>query len=281
MPRLPPVTSAQRPFSSRSIAGAMIARPRLRASRACRRQTASRQSACRGNATSDRRTERPPRSGTPAAELRCRLALGESERASLGVLADGPALARMDHAPAERPDALERLRQVAHDEVRQRERITGAAPAFVDADRGRVRVGLPSGPLPTLTGAQRDAEELGPETAGALADRRREIRSARDAGPAPPTRYRHRLPATGEPPQLLGGQQPPVARLPAVAVLELDRVGRERAIRSALSGAPAPAMQVISSLPSPSARQHLRRASPRGRPTRPATRRRSRPPRRR
>ena len=68
----------------------------------------------------------------------------QPERASLGVLTDRPYLPRVDHAPAERLDSLQRLGDIAHREVGQREGIAGPAPAGMDADRGGSRVRLPA-----------------------------------------------------------------------------------------------------------------------------------------
>src|SRR5215213_1219564 len=68
--------------------------------------------------------------------------LGESERASLGVLADRPCLAWMYHAAAERLDPLQCLGDVVDCEVRQRERVAGSASASMDANRGRARARL-------------------------------------------------------------------------------------------------------------------------------------------
>src|SRR4051812_24529213 len=92
----------------------------------------------------------------------------EPERASLGVLADRPLLPRVDHAPAERLDPLQRLGDIAYREIRQGERIARSASARMDADRRGCRVRLPALPLSGLAGLQLDAEELHPEATGAL-----------------------------------------------------------------------------------------------------------------
>src|SRR5258707_12986394 len=68
----------------------------------------------------------------------------EPERAALGVLAHGPALARVDHGAAERLDLLEGASEVVDLEVRQREGVAGAAPARVYADRGTAGAALPA-----------------------------------------------------------------------------------------------------------------------------------------
>ena len=82
----------------------------------------------------------------------------EPERASLGVPADRPHIAGMDDTPTERLDPLQRLRDIAHREVGEGERIAGAAPASMDADRGASRVRLPALSLSFLASL-----ELNPE----------------------------------------------------------------------------------------------------------------------
>ncbi len=72
----------------------------------------------------------------------------QGEGASLGVLAYRPALAQVHDRAAELGDAIERSVHVVDLEVGQRERVAGAAAAFVDADRDGVSVvGLPAGAL--------------------------------------------------------------------------------------------------------------------------------------
>ena len=92
----------------------------------------------------------------------------EPERASLGVLADRPCLARVYHAPAERLDPLQRCGDIADREVRQREGITGSASASMDTDRRRARVRLPAFSLSGLAILEFNAEEAHPEGTGAL-----------------------------------------------------------------------------------------------------------------
>jgi hypothetical protein len=93
--------------------------------------------------------------------------LRQPERASLGVPADRPCLSRVDHAPAQRLDPLHGLGEVAHREVGQGDRIAGAAPAGMNADRGRSRVRLPALSLSILASLQLNAEELRPEASRA------------------------------------------------------------------------------------------------------------------
>ncbi len=92
----------------------------------------------------------------------------QPERASLGVPTDRPRLPRVDYAPAERLDPLQRLGDIAHREVGQRERIAGAASAGMDADRGGSQVRLPALSLSISASLQLNAEELDPEAPGAL-----------------------------------------------------------------------------------------------------------------
>src|SRR5215216_3862018 len=94
--------------------------------------------------------------------------LREPERVSLGVFADRPRLARVYDAPAERLDPLQRLGDIAHREVRQREGIAGSASASMDADRWLARVRLPACSLSGLAILQFNAEEVHPEGTGAL-----------------------------------------------------------------------------------------------------------------
>ena len=100
-------------------------------------------------------------------DLRSERLLRQSEGASLGVLADRPFLSGVDHAPTERLDPLQRLGDVAHREVGQGDRIAGAAPAGMNADRGGSGVRLPALSLSILASLQLNAEELRPEASGA------------------------------------------------------------------------------------------------------------------
>ena len=93
---------------------------------------------------------------------------GEAERTPLGVLADRPRLPGMDDAAAERLDPLERLREIVDGEVGQGERVSGAAPPFVDADRRDGRTRLPAGSLPLASRLQRNAQQAAPEASRAL-----------------------------------------------------------------------------------------------------------------
>src|SRR3954451_24918970 len=61
----------------------------------------------------------------------------QSERASFGVLADGEAVAGVDHLAAQLPHLVERARYVVDLEVGQRERVARPSAPRVDPDRGR------------------------------------------------------------------------------------------------------------------------------------------------
>jgi hypothetical protein len=74
----------------------------------------------------------------------------------------------VNHAPAERLDALQRRGDIADREVGQGERIAGSTSASVDADRWGFRVGLPALSLSSLAALELDSEELHPEATGAL-----------------------------------------------------------------------------------------------------------------
>ena len=74
----------------------------------------------------------------------------------------------MYHAPAELLDPLQRLGDVVHCEVRQREGIAGSASARMEPDRGGARVRLPAFSLSGLAILQFNAEEVHPEVTGAL-----------------------------------------------------------------------------------------------------------------
>src|SRR5688572_4459153 len=92
----------------------------------------------------------------------------QSERASLGVLADRPCLPRVNHAPAERLDPLQRLDDIVYREVGQREGIAGSASARMDANRRRARMRLPALSLPSFASLHLNTEESHPEATGAL-----------------------------------------------------------------------------------------------------------------
>jgi len=70
---------------------------------------------------------------------------GQSERAALGVSADGPPLSAVDDSSAEIVHALKRRRQVSDREVWKRSGIAWAGSALVDAETQAVAVGLPPG----------------------------------------------------------------------------------------------------------------------------------------
>ena len=74
----------------------------------------------------------------------------------------------MHDAPAERFDSLQRLSDIGHREVGQREGIAWAGSALVHADGRGCRVRLPALALGTLAILQLNAEELRPESSGAL-----------------------------------------------------------------------------------------------------------------
>ena len=74
----------------------------------------------------------------------------------------------MHHGPAERLDLLQRVGDIAHLEVRQRERVAGAGAAGVDTDRGRSGMRLPTLSFGGLASFQLKAEEFYPEAPGAL-----------------------------------------------------------------------------------------------------------------
>jgi hypothetical protein len=107
------------------------------------------------------------RVGDAGSELRAERLLRQSEGASLGVLADCPCFAGVDHAPTERLDSLQGVGDVAHRKVGQGEGIPGAAPASMNADRGESRMRLPALSLAILASLKLDAEELRPEAPGA------------------------------------------------------------------------------------------------------------------
>ena len=74
----------------------------------------------------------------------------------------------MDDASPEGLDPLQRLGDIDHGEVGQREGIAWARSALVDPDRWGCRVRLPALALWTLAIAQLNAEQLRPEASGAL-----------------------------------------------------------------------------------------------------------------
>jgi hypothetical protein len=102
------------------------------------------------------------------ADLRSGTLARQPERASLGVFADRPCLPRVNHAPAQRLDPLQRLGDIGYGEVGQREGIAGSASARMDADRRRARMRLPALSLFSLASLHLNAEESHPETTGAL-----------------------------------------------------------------------------------------------------------------
>src|SRR3954447_19477064 len=98
----------------------------------------------------------------------------QPEGASLGVLADGEAVAGVDHLAAQRPDLVERARYVVDLEVGQREGVAWPSAPGVDADRGSAAARLPALSLALGTSLQLHAEHAGPESARPLGIVRRE-----------------------------------------------------------------------------------------------------------
>ena len=112
--------------------------------------------------------------------------LREPERASLGVLADRPGLARVDNGAAERLDALQRRGDIGDREVGQREGVARPASARMHADRRSAGVRLPALALSRCARLQLYPKELRPEVAGArgivrgkLDQRQRRVRHRR------------------------------------------------------------------------------------------------------
>src|SRR3954463_5899101 len=85
----------------------------------------------------------------------------QPERASFGVLADGKAVAGVDHLAAQRPDLVERARYVVDLEVGKGEGVAGSSAPGVDADRGRAAPRLPALALALGTSFQLHAEHAG------------------------------------------------------------------------------------------------------------------------
>jgi hypothetical protein len=71
----------------------------------------------------------------------------EAKRASLGVFADGPLRSGMNDAPTELLHPLERSVEIAHLEIRQRDRVSRAATPAVDADDGTAIARVPTLPF--------------------------------------------------------------------------------------------------------------------------------------
>jgi hypothetical protein len=94
--------------------------------------------------------------------------LCQRKRASLGVAADRPHLARMHHRSAVGAHALERSDQIINRKIRQRERIAGPPPADVHTNRGRTRVRLPALALSVAARLQLEAQHTRPEPPSAL-----------------------------------------------------------------------------------------------------------------
>src|SRR4051794_7553757 len=102
----------------------------------------------------------------------------QPERASFGVLADGKAVAGVDHLAAERPDLVERARYVVDLEIGQREGVAWASAPGVDPDRGSAAARLPAHPFALGAGLQLHAEHALPEPARPLGIVRRELHEA-------------------------------------------------------------------------------------------------------
>jgi hypothetical protein len=104
--------------------------------------------------------------------------LSEPERTALGVLTDRPSLPRMHHAPAECAYAFERLCDITHGEVRQREGITWATSASMETKPRIFWARLPALAVRGVSNLQLDPEKLRPEPSRAL----RVVRGELDQG---------------------------------------------------------------------------------------------------
>src|SRR3954451_18849955 len=96
----------------------------------------------------------------------CIAAGRQPERASFGVLADGEAVARVDHLAAERLHLGERGRYVVDLEIGQREGVARTSASRVDPDRGSAAARLPADPFALGAGLEFHAEHAAPEGQG-------------------------------------------------------------------------------------------------------------------
>src|SRR3954466_1568907 len=88
----------------------------------------------------------------------CIVAGRQPERASFGVLADGEAVAGVDHLAAELPYLLERARDVVDLEVGKREGVAGTSAPGVHPDRRSTAARLPAHALALGAGLELHAE---------------------------------------------------------------------------------------------------------------------------
>ncbi len=92
----------------------------------------------------------------------------QAERTSLRVLADRPLNPRVDDAPAQLPDALKRRLEIAHREIRQRERVSGPRTAKVHTDHGTLLARLPALPFAFSAGLKPCTEQFRPKASRAV-----------------------------------------------------------------------------------------------------------------
>src|SRR5258707_1228277 len=108
----------------------------------------------------------------------CIAASRQPERASFRVLADGQAVARVDHAAAELAYLLERARHVVDLEIGKREGVAGTPAPGVHPDWGSAPARLPANPLALGTLLQLHAEHTAPERESAVGVVRGELHEA-------------------------------------------------------------------------------------------------------
>src|SRR5712692_1483582 len=94
-----------------------------------------------------------------------RRAASEAERAALGIAADRPALARMNHRPAKLDDARERHLEVGHLEVGQRPAVARPRPALMHAELHPARARMQTAPLVIVPPVEGRPEQPLPEAA--------------------------------------------------------------------------------------------------------------------
>jgi hypothetical protein len=92
----------------------------------------------------------------------------ETKRTPLRILADSEVVSGMDHGAVKLDHSLESARYVIHNEIRQRECVARAGPAFMDTNLGSIGASLPTLSFSTLASIELNVQHTLPEPKGAL-----------------------------------------------------------------------------------------------------------------
>ena len=92
----------------------------------------------------------------------------EPKGTSLRILADSEVVSGMNYGAVKLDDSLKSVRNVIHNEIRQRECVARAGSAFMDTYLGRIGTSLPTLSFATFASIELNVQHTLPESEGAL-----------------------------------------------------------------------------------------------------------------